>query len=133
MADGGPPVPQPPPVILPVLPTAPYVQLPAPPAQLIAPPTQPIQAPMPQLNWSHFKPEFAGKPNEDVEAHLLRTNDWMNTRGWRSFHFDENTETMDPYITHIRQVATLLGYGKPQVLEVFKNTLQTRLYWVLFH
>ena len=25
---------------------------------------------MSQLNWSHFKPEFAGKPNEDVEAHL---------------------------------------------------------------
>ena len=31
-----------------------------------------------QLNWSHFKPEFAGKPEEDVEAHLLRTNDWMD-------------------------------------------------------
>ena len=34
---------------------------------------------MPQLNWSHFKPEFAGKPDEDAEAHLLRTNDWMDT------------------------------------------------------
>ena len=32
----------------------------------------------------------------------------------------------------IRQVATLLGYGEPQVLEVFKNTLPTKLYWVLF-
>ena len=32
---------------------------------------------MPQLNWSHFKPEFAGKPDEDVEAHFLRTNDWI--------------------------------------------------------
>ena len=30
------------------------------------------------------------------------------------------------------QVATLLGYGKPQILEVFKNTLSTKLYWVLF-
>ena len=39
---------------------------------------------------------------------------------------------MDSYITCIRQVATLLGYGKPQVLEVFKNILQTRIYWVLF-
>ena len=29
------------------------------------------------------------------------------------------------------QVATLLGYGEPQVLEVFKNTLLTILYWVL--
>ena len=35
---------------------------------------------------------------------------------WRSFHFDENRETLDAYVTHIRQVATLLGYGKPQVL-----------------
>ena len=31
-------------------------------------------------------------------------------------------------MTCIRQVATLLGYGKPQVLEVFKNTLPTSLY-----
>ena len=50
----------------------------------------------------------------------------------RSFHFHENTETFDFYVTHIRQVATLLGHGEPQVLEVFKNTLPTRLYWVLF-
>ena len=26
----------------------------------------------------------------------------------------------------------LLAYGKPQILEVFKNTLPTRLYWILF-
>ena len=32
-----------------------------------------------QLNWSHFKPDFSGKPREDVEAHLLRTTDWMTT------------------------------------------------------
>ena len=32
----------------------------------------------------------------------------------------------------MRQVATLLHYGEPQVLEVFKNTLPTRLFWVLF-
>ena len=32
-----------------------------------------------QLNWSHFRPEFLGKPEEDVEAHLLRTMDWMTT------------------------------------------------------
>ena len=51
---------------------------------------------------------------------------------WRSLHFDENSEILDAYVTCIRQVATLLGYGEPQVLEVFKNTLPTRLYWVLF-
>ena len=31
-----------------------------------------------QLNWLYFKPEFAGKAEEDAEAHLLRTNDWMD-------------------------------------------------------
>ena len=51
---------------------------------------------------------------------------------WRSFTFDENTETIDSYMTRIRQVANLLGYGEPQVLEVFKNTLPTKLFWVLF-
>ena len=51
---------------------------------------------------------------------------------WRSFSFDENTETMDAYVTHIRQVAALLDYGEPQILEVFKNTLPTKLYWILY-
>ena len=40
---------------------------------------------------------------------------------WRSFTFDENTETRDSYVIRIRQVATRLGYGEPQILEVFKN------------
>ena len=51
---------------------------------------------------------------------------------WRSFHFDENTETIDAYVHSIRQVANLLGYQDPQVLEVFRNTLLSKLYWVLF-
>ena len=29
-------------------------------------------------------------------------------------------------------MATYLGYGEPQILEAFKNTLPTKLYWVLF-
>ena len=53
--------------------------IPAPPApQTQQQPTQQAQQ-MPHLNWSHFKPECSGKPEEDAEAHLLRTNDWMNT------------------------------------------------------
>ena len=44
---------------------------------------------------------------------------------WRSFTFDENTETIDSYVIRIRQVANLLGYGELQILEVFKNTLPT--------
>ena len=44
----------------------------------------------------------------------------------------KNVETVDAYVTCIRQVAMLLGYAEPQILEVFKNTLPNRLYWVLF-
>ena len=51
---------------------------------------------------------------------------------WRSFHFNENTETIDAHVMFIRQVAELLGNGEPQLLEIFKNMLPTRLYWVLF-
>ena len=140
------------------------------------------------LNWSNFKPEFSGKPEEDAEAHLLHSNDWMNAHhfdevikvqrfcltllgearlwyqsleplgnttwaqlqnllrqryskldntceqlfhAWRSFTFDENTDTIDSYVIRIRQIATLLGYQEPQILEVFKNTLPTKLYWIL--
>ena len=49
-------------------------------------PVQPVQIQVqqgqPQLNWSYFKPEFSGKPEEDAEAHLLRTNDWMETHNF---------------------------------------------------
>ena len=44
----------------------------------------------------------------------------------------KNVETLDTYITCIRHVAALLGYGKPQILENFKNAFPTRLYWALF-
>ena len=140
------------------------------------------------LNWSYFKPEFSGKPDEDAETHLLHNNEWMNAHhfvedvkvqrfcltllgeaklwyhllepinvdwqglqnllrqqyskigntreqlfhAWRSFSFDENTETIGAYVTGIRQVAALLGYGEPQILEVYKNTVSTKLYWILF-
>ena len=160
---------------------------------VLEPPQQPLQLQPGQqvhmhMNWSHFKPEYLGKPEKDVEAHLLRTNDWINTHDfpddvkvqrfcltlkgesrlwyaslqpivmtwqelqnqfrqqylklgntreqllyvWRSFHYDENVEMPDAYVTRIRQVARLLGYGEPQVLEVFNNTVPNRLYWVLF-
>ena len=159
-------------------------------------PTQPQQPQQPQqvqqfhphMNWSHFKPEYSDKPEEDVEVHLLRMIDWMNTHNfpkgvkvqrfcltltgearlwyasleliavmwqelqdqfrrqyskfsnareqlfhvWRSFHYDENVETPDTYVMRIKQVVALLGYGEPQILQVFMNTVPNRLYWVLF-
>ena len=39
-----------------------------------------------QLNWSHFRPEFSGTPSEDVEAHLLRMEDWMTTHNFPEDH-----------------------------------------------
>ena len=51
---------------------------------------------------------------------------------WGSFHFDENVETIDAYVHCIRQVANFLGYQDPQILEVLKNTLPSKLYWILF-
>ena len=62
----------------------------------------------------------------------LVSTDEQLFHAWRSFTFDENTETIGSYVIWIRQVATLLGYGEPQILEVFKNTLPTKLYWILF-
>ena len=134
----------------------------------------------PQLNWFHFKPEYAGRPDEDAEAHLLRMNNWMDTHkfpehikvqrfcltlvgearlwyeslrlinvdwvglqnifrqqyskigntrehlfhAWRSFHFDENVEMIGACVNCNRQVATLLGYQEPQILEVSKISFQ---------
>ena len=44
---------------------------------------------MPPLNWSHFRPKFSRKPEEDAEAHLLRTNNCMDTH---RFQGDEKVQ-----------------------------------------
>ena len=49
------------------------------------------------INWSNFKPEFSGRPEEDAEGHLLCSNDWMNAH-----HFNEDTKVQ-------RFCFTLLG------------------------
>ena len=51
---------------------------------------------------------------------------------WRSLQFDEATDTIDRYIKKVIQVAGLLDYGDPQILELFKNTLPSRLYYMLY-
>ena len=135
---------------------------PAPPQGPIQPipqavPIQPAPAgvmPVPQIiyqNWIGKKPEFSGKPEEDVEYHLLSTRDWMEVHNfpgrregktflsdfnrlwyeslalldndwsslqnkfrwqyskigntpeqlfhaWRTFKFDENTDSIDSYV-----------------------------------
>ena len=58
-----------------------------PPQQLA--PTQSVSTglvvPAPQVvyqNWVGKKPEFSGKPEEDVESHLLSTRDWMEAHNF---------------------------------------------------
>ena len=159
-------------------------------------PMQPQNPPfqVPQFNWSYFKPEFSGKPEENAVAHLLRTNDWMETHNfpqeakvqsfcltltgearlwyeslrpieidwptlqehfrqqylkfgntreqyfhvWRSFHYDENTDTIDSYVSKIQQVAALLNccsiaklWGTTDLRTIYKYfTQQTILDFV---
>ena len=78
------------------------------------------------VNWSELQNLFRQRYSKvgNTREQLFHT--------WRSFNFNENTETIDAYVSRIRQVATLLGYGEPQILEVFKNMLPTKLYWILF-
>ena len=47
---------------------------------------------------------------------------------WRSFQYDENMDIIDSYILKIKQVTSLLNFGEPEILELFKNTLPSKLY-----
>ena len=69
------------------------------------------------INWSNFKLEFAGKPEEDVEAHLLCSNGWMNAH-----HFHEDVMVQ-------RFCLTLLGEARRwfQSLEPLGNTTWPQL------
>ena len=50
----------------------------------------------------------------------------------RLFRYDENEDTIDSYTLKVKQMASLLNYGEPEILELFKNTLPSKLYWILF-
>ena len=107
-----------------ILPNQPaQLPLPADPASPpIAPPNQPAPQPPPTnhagppqpapnwpspqiihqqiVNWSNCKLEITGKSEEDAEAHLLHTNDWMWTH-----NFGENVKVQ-------RFCLTLLGEAR---------------------
>ena len=117
MADGGTPSPQPSPVIPPAGPSIPLVQPPVPPVQPAVPPTQPFvtpvqPGPMPQLNWSHFKPNLTGKQDEDVEAHLLSTNDWMDTHA-----FPEGIKVQRFFLTLVGEASLWYESLRPTALD----------------
>ena len=52
---------------------------------------------------------------------------------WRTFKFDENTDSIDSYVLGMSQVTAMLNYGEMQMLENFKNTLPYRLYLTLIN
>ena len=52
---------------------------------------------------------------------------------WRTFKFDENTDSVDSYVLRMSQVTAMLNYGEMQILENFKNTLPYRLYSTLIN
>ena len=79
-----------------------------------------------QLDWAGLQESFRQQYSK-----------FGNTReqyfhAWRSFNFDEATDTIDGYIQEVKQLAALLNYREPQNLELFKNTLPSRLYYMLY-
>ena len=75
-------------------------------------PAQPAQQVV-DLNWSHFKPEFSGKPDEDAEAHLLHTNNWMNAH-----HFIDSVEVQRFLFNTVRR-----GYIMVSIIRTHKHRL----------
>ena len=52
---------------------------------------------------------------------------------WRTFKFDENTDTIDSCVLRMSQVAAMLNYGEVHILENLKNTLPYQLYVTLIN
>ena len=58
------------------------------------------------LNWSNFKPEFSGKLEEDAEAHLLHSNDWMDAH-----HFNEDIKVQRFCLTLLEEARLWYQHG----------------------
>ena len=80
---------------------------------------QPDQQVHMNMNWSHFKPEYSGKPEEDAEAHLLWTNDWMNTH-----NFPEDVKVQRFYLTLMGEAR--LWYASLEPIEMTWQELQNQ-------
>ena len=101
-------------------------------------PVQPLQQPVPmQLapagmvmptpqiiyqNWIGKKPAFSGKPEEDAEAHLLSTRDWMEAH-----NFPEGEKVRHFFITLIGEAR--LWYESLAPLDDDWPTLQNKFRW----
>ena len=92
-------------------------------------PTQPAPAgivvPAPQIiyqNWIGKKPEFSGKPEEDVESHLLSTRDWMEVH-----NFPEGDKVRHFHIMLIGEAR--LWYESLAPIDNDWPTLQNKFRW----
>ena len=92
-------------------------------------PMQPVPAgmvvPTPQIiyqNWVGKKPEFSGKPEEDVESHLLSTRDWME-----AYNFPEGEKVRCFCITLIGEAR--LWYESLAPLDNDWPALQNKFRW----
>ena len=72
-----------------------------------------------QLNWDSLLERFRQQYSK------FHNTQEQYFHAWRSFQFDEATDTIDRYIQKVKQVVALLDYGDPQILELFKNTFPT--------
>ena len=100
----------------------------------------------------HFCVTLIGEARLWYESLAALDNDWLalqnkfrwqyskigNTpeqlfHAWRTFKFDENTDSIDSYVLRMSQVTEMLNYGEMQILENFKNTLLYRLYSTLIN
>ena len=100
----------------------------------------------------HFFITLTGKARLWYESLVPLDNDWLSLQNkfrwqyfkigntpkqlfhtWRTFKFDENTDTIDSYVLRMSQVVAMLNYGEMQILENFKNTLPYRLYSTLIN
>ena len=100
----------------------------------------------------HFHLTLIGEARLWYELLALLDNDWPTLQNkfrwqyskigntpeqlfhaWRTFKFDENTDSIDSYVLRMSQVAAMLNYGEMQIVENFKNTLPYRLYSTLIN
>ena len=99
----------------------------------------------------HFRVTLTGEARLWYESLTPIDNDWPTLQNkfrwqyskigntpelfhaWRTFKFDENTDSVDSYVLRMSQVAAMLNYGEMQILENFKNTLPYRLYSTLIN
>ena len=70
----------------------------------------------------HVNEDGQGLQNWFRQQYSKIGNTWEQLfHACRSFHFDKNIETLDSYVTCIRQVTTLLDCGKLQIWKYLKT------------